>query len=452
MGKPRSKINSWSQVVDDLGQEKCRYMVQRRPESPYIQIIDKTNRKRFSLKPLAAWENMPDVLTAVEIIEWVGNDNWPHGHSVEQLLELARNTGASIGERPPPYAWSDVKKITFDYLTQSQKKTSAKNTKADLNGLVKRSPPFIWEDIKRWIFEKNLETRPFKNRLDSLEQIRLALSAKFANEPSWLKRADLDLLREQYNKAKEKSIRYQPNKEIGNIRGIPTKEEAENYLDELSPDFLLEQWCLAMILNYGLRNHELHHIGKITEENLEEGIQKNWIYIPGEWRTKSKYEHWSFPLYSSWITRYGLKNNFDRMQEKLRQKAKMEIASSLDKSKSWIPGNPLDLGVCQNNDYLGSWISQQLREVLPPWFAEIPDAMGGKIKGAQKQQIKPYDLRHTWAIRMATDPRCKGITSEIAAEAMGHDVLTHKKHYQRWISKKERQRKIMSKVTAPPEV
>jgi len=35
---------------------------------------------------------------------------------------------------------------------------------------------------------------------------------------------------------------------------------------------------------------------------------------------------------------------------------------------------------------------------------------------------------------------------------MGHDVLTHKKHYQRWISKKERQRKIMSKVTAPPEV
>ena len=126
MAKQGLKIRSWSQVIDYLTEENTRYLVRRRKKSPYIQIIDKTNRKRFSLKPLAAWENMPDVLTAVEIIEWVGNDNWPHGHSVEQLLELARNPGASIGEKPPPYAWSDVKKITFDYLTQSQKKPAQK--------------------------------------------------------------------------------------------------------------------------------------------------------------------------------------------------------------------------------------------------------------------------------------------------------------------------------------
>ncbi len=44
-------------------------------------------------------------------------------------------------------------------------------------------------------------------------------------------------------------------------------------------------------MNYGLRNHELHLISNITEENKEEFIQFSWVYVSGYWRTKSKYEH-----------------------------------------------------------------------------------------------------------------------------------------------------------------
>ena len=56
--------------------------------------------------------------------------------------------------------------------------------------------------------------------MDSLEQIRLALSNKNGTEPRWIKRSNLDLLREQHNRANKKAIRYQPNKEIGNIKKI----------------------------------------------------------------------------------------------------------------------------------------------------------------------------------------------------------------------------------------
>ena len=49
-----------------------------------------------------------------------------------------------------------------------------------------------------------------------------------------------------------------------------TQEEAEKYLDNLWPKYKLEQWCLAMLMNYGLRNHELHWVSNITEENKEE--------------------------------------------------------------------------------------------------------------------------------------------------------------------------------------
>jgi hypothetical protein len=44
------------------------------------------------------------------------------------------------------------------------------------------------------------------------------------------------------------------------IRGIPTKKEAEVYLDSIALSFPLEQWVFAMLLCFGLRPHELWHI------------------------------------------------------------------------------------------------------------------------------------------------------------------------------------------------
>ena len=451
MPRKTIKPQSWDDCIQKLINNDSRYMIRRSKKTPYLSIRDSLKNKEFSLNPIRAFDNMPEVCKVAELIEHIGDKEWNFGIPIEKQLAYLYDPDIVLEKNSTIYVWENVAEITLEHLIQSQKQTSAKNTKADLNTLKRLNLPFKWDAIKSWIFEKQLETRPFKNRLDSLEQIRLALSNKNGTEPNWIKRSNLDLLREQHNRANKKAIRYQPNKEIGNIRGIPTREEAEKYLDELAPDFLLEQWCLAIQLCYGLRNHELFHISKISDERKEEGIKENWIYVPGEWRTKSKFEHWTFPLYSSWIIRYGLKNNFDAMQTELRTKAKMDISSAVDKSKKWKPGNPNDLGVCQNNDYLGMWISKRLRTVLPPWYASIPDARGVVIDNAERQQIRPYDLRHTYAIRMATDKRCINITEDMTAQAMGHDLKTHRKHYQMWISSKQKQQQIMLKTQSPPD-
>ena len=68
-------------------------------------------------------------------------------------------------------------------------------------------------------------------------------------------------------------------------------------------------------------------------------------------------------------------------------------------------------------------------------------------KEDKPQTIRPYDLRHTWAIRLATEKRWADVSDSDAAQAMGHDVATHRKHYQRWISSEAIKRKQMDKIS-----
>ena len=137
------------------------------------------------------------------------------------------------------------------------------------------------------------------------------------------------------------------------------------------------------------------------------------------------------------------------MQRSLRSKATMIIKSSKDKTKDIDPKDLNDLGVCVNNDYLGEWIGRRLSNEMPPLLAAIPDKKGLIDNSANKQAITPYDLRHTYAIRLATDPRCSHISIEEAAQAMGHDIATHKKHYQYWISSEEKKKQIMFATSIP---
>ena len=88
---------------------------------------------------------------------------------------------------------------------------------------------------------------------------------------------------------------------------------------------------------------------------------------------------------------------------------------------------------------------------MPPFKASIPTKEGSTNKQAIKQSITPYDLRHTYAVRLATDKRWSHITIEQAAQAMGHDIATHKKHYQYWISSEEKKKQIMFNTPIPTD-
>ena len=102
-----------------------------------------------------------------------------------------------------------------------------------------------------------------------------------------------------------------------------------------------------------------------------------------------------------------------------------------------------------NNKRLGEWLTRRMKDYLPPLYGDVPDAKGLPDRKIVPQRITPYDLRHNWAIRHATDPTCTGITEEQAARAMGHSLEVHKKNYQKWVSKTEARKQSMTGISFP---
>ncbi len=111
-----------------------------------------------------------------------------------------------------------------------------------------------------------IDQRGILNNLDGLEKILQAIKEQDGKEPDWLKRENLLKQRKLHNQSKDKKTRNLTNSDIGDIRGIPTRKKAEKYFDRIKNDFPLQTWCLVMMMNYGLRNHELHNIEEIPQK------------------------------------------------------------------------------------------------------------------------------------------------------------------------------------------
>ena len=169
--------------------------------------------------------------------------------------------------------------------------------------------------------------------------------------------------------------------------------------------------------------------------------------MPGNWRTKS-FAHYVFPIYPEWIDKYYLLETLASNQEQLHSRAKPKIVSAKDMSKPWDKGDPHDKGVVVNNDYCGNWISKQLSKTLPEWKASVPNIRGDFNPTAKKEQIKPYDLRHTYAIRLSTLHEWNHISEADAALAMGHSIEVHRKNYQKWISEDQNKERFLNRVVS----
>ena len=441
MAKRILKIRSWDDVIQHLIDVDARYMLRRFKKSPFLQIRDKHTKKEFSLKAIRAFDNMPQVGKVADLIIEIGNKPWPD-KPIEHLLKVLENPASDTEELQ--YTWEEIRTYTLQHCLNKNKGIDP-NVKCDLNHLVKLKPPFQWADIRCWVYEKQLEKRAFRNRLDSLAQIRLALLNRFGSEANFLKQEELLKLRELHRIAYKKTNQYISSDSY--LRGIPTKDQLEEYLESLDKKFRLEKWAIACQANWGLRNHELFHASIIKTTNIEEGLYKSHLYVPGEWRTKS-FEHWVWPLFPDWIDKFNLMDNFEEMRGQLRERIKPKIVSAFNKEEDWIEGNPQDPGVCVNNKRLGEWVMRRMRDYLPPLYGAVPDAKGLPQK-IEPQRITPYDLRHNWAIRHATDPKCAGITEEQAARAMGHSLDVHKKNYQKWVSVTEARRQSMTGISFP---
>ena len=53
-------------------------------------------------------------------------------------------------------------------------------------------------------------------------------------------------------------------------------------------------------------------------------------------------------------------------------------------------------------------------------------------------QIKPYDLRHAWAVRTIF----YDLPDTVAARMMGHSVSLHTQTYHHWITKRDQQQAV----------
>lgn len=133
------------------------------------------------------------------------------------------------------------------------------------------------------------------------------------------------------------------------------------------------------------------------------------------------------PAPLAWVERYGLREN---------------LAAELP----WQPQFDAN-GTCLNNQYLGGQLGRAMRLRLDP-LTVMAQASANAHRRATREilQCVPYDLRHAWAIRLASDPAYAHISAETAAEMMGHSRDVHKEIYLFWITKDEIQRGIKART------
>ena len=94
-----------------------RHVLRFIPKSSFIYARDRTNNSQVTLKPLRK-DVLTDVLTAIELCQYVDNSAWDKNSSVEVLLHKKEK-----GDAPPEgshiYNWETLSEIVFTHLTKN---------------------------------------------------------------------------------------------------------------------------------------------------------------------------------------------------------------------------------------------------------------------------------------------------------------------------------------------
>lgn len=142
------------------------------------------------------------------------------------------------------------------------------------------------------------------------------------------------------------------------------------------------QWVFGILATYGIRPQEIAAIDKNKSFNSE---FDNWLYLDGKLCGGIKTgDRIIPPLLPEWVELFQLKS-------------------------------------CPNSPYSDDVDTQKKANAVADYFR------------IHKLGVRPYDLRHAYAVRTR-----RYMSLLDAANAMGHDVATHTKIYQRWISDTDR--------------
>jgi len=172
------------------------------------------------------------------------------------------------------------------------------------------------------------------------------------------------------------------------FRDLPTDEAIERLWDEI-PN---KSWkfVFGLMATYGLRNHEVFFCDLSSLTTFGDKI----IRVLSTTKTG---EHQVWPFHPEWVEKFEL---------------------------SKLGGNP-NLLPNINRD-LKSTTLQNIGKKITDKF------------NCYSLQIKPYDLRHAWAVRTIF----YDLPDTVAARMMGHSVSLHTQTYHHWITKRDQQKAV----------
>ncbi len=150
------------------------------------------------------------------------------------------------------------------------------------------------------------------------------------------------------------------------------------------------KFVFGLMATYGLRNHEVFFCDLSSLTNLGDKIIR---VLP----TTKTGEHQVWPFHPEWVEKFEL--------------------TKLGENPELLPNINRDLKITTLQN-IGKKITDQFKRY--------------------SLQIKPYDLRHAWAVRTIF----YDLPDTVAARMMGHSVSLHTQTYHHWITKRDQQQAV----------
>jgi len=377
------KRSTWDRCVERLRESKSIFRMKRHSKSDVIQIrqleagrvVREFSSREYSIDKEEDIENLTDLCLSAS-----KNGKWP---------EMA---GGSIGKIE---TWADLAKVvTEDLRKRVAREGSRKNAEGHLKEIAKLRGAVTEFKLETWAFERDPITQPsaFRNRIETVSHINRAKVRGMQVLDLTKTLAKLKAARPTGAAKKEQERR------TDEVKCIPTDSALQRWLDSLDG---MEQWTLALIATYGLRPSEAWHAEEIDADD--------WLIVPGEGLTKTS-RHIAPPLPSAWVERYGLKKNFARYQKELNERWTIR----------WEERDGLRIPV--NNSQVSNSLYKKIE------MKSIPQLLDEK-----GEWCRPYDLRHTYAIRCFTSEETRTDSSEDFARWMGHSLDVHERVYLRFM-------------------
>lgn len=326
---------------------------------------------------------------------------------IEQALEwclAARKAGRWLGPRPKARArgegssWAELAEAVAAAVIEAiPKEGSRVHLVNDLRRRIAQLPDApSSEGLKGWVLELDplRQRRSYNRRLEVLSWIdrvrpELGIGA-----------ALLELRARRPRGAAQRLAAAQGMR----VRLVPGDGEIENWLDGLDP---FNQWVFAAVAAYGLRPHELWHC------QAPDG--RGWLTIPGEMQTKSARAHFAPPVPAAWLERYRLAAVWAERRAELLKRWPVRFEER---------GG---LAIPVNNAALGQYLRKQFT------LRGVPRLVAPLADGSGVDWLRPYDLRHAYAIRCATSRECADVDPKEQASWLGHSWEVHQRIYLRWL-------------------